>query len=318
MKKKRMKGILIIFVLAMMVMSGSIAYAKKDKEVKEEFDIANQEYLARLYLQYEKYDQAIEIYKNIMAKSPVPREVREAQFVIAYIYTLQGKYDQAATIYQKFIEEKEGPYQKIKEARKKYEKALKAYQEAMKESPEKRPEITPMPHIPMVPEGEMPLEEVGKDLTRVRFALAKIYETQGKYDLALEAYQKILKEAFLETRAPGIYPAIPLEMVRRPMESLPSSGEILISIAKIYEIQKDYDKAIETYKRIIATKNIQEREIAIAQFFLAGVYELKGKSKEAAAIYKGIIETAEKSKDFDVKKLATIAQGKIDEMKTKK
>ena len=73
----------------------------------------------------------------------------------------------------------------------------------------------------------------------IRVAIAEIYETQEKYNQAIDSYQKALEE-----ESEGEHALLALYLV-----------------AKVYEKQEDYDKAVEALKRIEQKETAKLQEI---------------------------------------------------------
>ncbi len=130
------------------------------------------------------------------------------------------------------------------------------------------------------------------------FSLAGLYESTGEYDKALEAYQQTLDLNFQRGSIyyPGLTTPMPggtdvfIEHITLPSVLSSKPGTILGLMANVYERQGRFDKAIETYKRIIEDKSSQDTDISTAWFFMGKLYERLGNRPEALKSFEAVVE----------------------------
>ncbi len=130
------------------------------------------------------------------------------------------------------------------------------------------------------------------------FSLAGLYESTGEYDKSLESYQQLLDLNFqrgsiyypvLTTPVPGRTDVF-IEHITPPSVLSSRPGTILGLMANAYERQGRFDKAIETYKRIIEDKSSQDTDISTAWFFMGNLYERLGNRPESIKSFKAVVE----------------------------
>ncbi len=129
------------------------------------------------------------------------------------------------------------------------------------------------------------------------FSLAGLYESGGKYDEALKTYQQLLDLNFqrgsiyypvLTSTVPGGADTI-FEHITPPPVLSSRPATILGLMANVYERQGRFDKAIETYSRIIEDKSSQDADISTAWLFMGNLQQRTGNIKDAIKSFEAVV-----------------------------
>ena len=121
-------------------------------------------------------------------------------------------------------------------------------------------------------------KQQGRNLTySAWFHLTKMYEENGKYDKAIEAYETLVKQK----------------------KYRPNFGQIRISIGNLYSLQGKYNEAIRMYKMALDQTARNEKELKTKILLnLGNCFVKQGKLRDAVKNFEDAIELASENKSF--------------------
>jgi tetratricopeptide (TPR) repeat protein len=262
--------------------------------------------IANIYNIQHKLNNAIVVYEEIIRSS-------------------KEQHPQAVTEYKRYEEEMK-PYQ---EAMRRYAKEMREFRRAGGTKPEQpvrpvieNPRFLPPQTLEMnimraflsianiykTNDKEEDAEAVFKNMAGegiteeftwiALFSLAGLYESGGKYDEALKTYQQLLDLNF--QRGSIYYPVLTAPALAGGADAIfghitsppvlsSRPATILGLMANVYERQGRFDKAIETYRRIIEDKSSQDADISTAWLFMGNLQQRTGNIKEAIKSFEAVV-----------------------------
>ncbi len=148
---------------------------------------------------------------------------------------------------------------------------------------------------------------------------AQAYEFQEKYDLAEQAYLKILKET---PDSPASYVNLALALARqkkmdeavavltRGLERLPDSETLLVRLGHTYAVSGKFLLALKTMERVLELNPRNVDALTVS----AGILDAAGRKEEAWSLYRKALEVEPESKTLRASLAASLASvGKLSE-----
>ncbi len=285
----------------------AIQMYKKALELEENVD--NQaNYLmqiGQIYIQQKKYEEAVQAYEDAKTKSKQEWVQQNADSQIAELYRQMGKIDELTNKYEAKLKETPENVELLKQLaeiysrNKQYEKGVELYNKVLKIEPENR---------------------------NILNQLASAYQNAKQYDKAIELYEELIvkfpenKQNYLSSLI-WVYQQAgrnddAIKTAEEYLKENPDQAYAYSTAANLYQNSKNYDKAIELYRKAIEMeKNVDNQANYLLQ--IGQIYIQQKKYDEAVQAYeeaktKSKQEWVQQTANSQIAKLFSQISSKID------
>ena len=249
--------------------------------------------IGQIYAQQKKYEEAEKAYEEAKTKSDQEWVQQNANSQINQLYQQMGKTDELTNKYEAKLKEEPKNLELLKQLaeiysqNRQYEKCIELYKKALEIKPEDRNLLS---------------------------KLASAYQNAKQYEKAITLYEELIakfpenKQSYLSSLMYAYQQAGRNEDAIKTAEEYikenPSQAHTYTTAANLYNNLKDYDKAIQFYRKAIEIEptNINAMEQ------LAHTYQNAKKYDEAMEIIKKLIEKSPYNKQYYMNKLEQVSR----------